>query len=156
MRITSSDFKDRDFIPQRFTQFGENISPELTITAVPSAAVSVALICSDPDAPDPLAPQRVFTHWVLFNLPAGDVRLEAGIQVGAHYPQACEGLNDRGGAGYIGPRPPIGTHRYYFRAYALTERLNFSEPPTRQQLLTAMDGKVISSAQLIGLFSAHK
>jgi hypothetical protein len=156
MRITSADFKDREFIPKRFTQFGENVSPELTVTAVPSAAVSVALICSDPDAPDPQAPQRVFTHWVLFNLPAEELHLAAGIQILPHYPQASEGLNDRGTAGYIGPRPPIGTHRYYFRAYALTERLSFSEPPTRQQLLSAMDGKVISSAQIVGLFAAQK
>jgi len=151
MRISSSDFKDRTAIPERFTQFGENISPQISITDVPSVAGSVALICSDPDAPDPKAPLRTFTHWVVYNLPAADTNLVAGVAMAAAFPTAAEGMNDRGTLGYIGPRPPIGTHRYYFRAYALTTRLEFSRPPTREELLAAMDGKVITTAQLVGL-----
>lgn len=154
MEIKSNDFQNNEQIPQKFTQFGENISPEILISDIPESTASIVLICSDPDAPDPANPQRTFTHWVVYNLPGKEIHLLQGEDVLKVYPEASYGLNDRGSLGYIGPRPPIGTHRYFFRAYALTERLKFKGTPSRQEVLNAMDGLVLGSAEIIGLYPA--
>lgn len=154
MQIQSEDFSHGEMLPERFTQFGEDISPQLTISDVPAAAKSVVLICSDPDAPDPAAPQRVFTHWVLYNLPAKNLELPAGADIRSLFPHAAEGMNDKDRLGYVGPKPPIGTHRYYFKAYAVMTRFE-KKGLTRKQVLEAIDGKVVGMAEIMGRFPAR-
>ncbi|MBQ8829275.1 MAG: YbhB/YbcL family Raf kinase inhibitor-like protein [Burkholderiaceae bacterium] len=153
MRIYSQNFEHRAEIPKRFTQFDANISPAISIREVPATAKYLVLICSDPDAPDPLAPKRNFVHWVVYNLPCQDLDLPEAADISCLFDQAEEGINDRDCIGYIGPRPPIGTHRYFFKAYAVTKRIE-KKNLTRQQVLDEIDGYVVDMAELIGLYSA--
>lgn len=154
MKISSSDFQNGAFLDAKFTQLGEDISPQFEISDLPKEARSVVLVCQDPDAPDPKAPKMVFTHWVACNLPAtSPLVLPAGCDIRALFPQAVLGLNDRGSLGYIGPKPPIGTHRYFFKAFAITSQaLHFASSPTLQEVFKAIDGKVLASAEIMGRF----
>ncbi len=152
MKITSKSFPDKGMIPEKFTQEGEDLSPEIEISGVPVGTKSLVLICMDPDAPDPEAPQRTFIHWVIYNLPASALVLEEGADVPSLFPSSAYGLNDRDKLGYIGPKPPIGTHRYYFKAYAIDIRLTFATPPTAKDVLSAIDGRVIAMAEYMGKY----
>lgn len=151
MQISSPAFSDRGFIPVKYTQEGENISPPLVITDVPEVAKSLVLLVEDPDAPDPDNPKLTFTHWIVYNLPPVSTELAAGEDV-CKIPGTEEGMNDRGTQGYIGPRPPIGTHRYFFKLFALNIQLSFDRPPQRKELLNQMDGYVVASAEIVGLY----
>ena len=91
-----------------------------------------------------------YVHWVLFNIPADVSALPEGVTA---LPQGTgEGLSDEGTTGYVGPCPPIGTHRYYHKLYALDCRLDFAAPPTKDALLAAMEGHVLGQATLMGTF----
>ncbi len=151
MKISSPAFADNGFIPIEYTQEGEDLSPPLVISDIPEAAKSLVLIVEDPDAPDPENPKLIFTHWIVYNLPPKAMELTAGQAID-QIPGASEGLNDRGTVGYIGPRPPIGVHRYFFKLYALNTELSFERPPQRKEILREMDGRVVGSAQIIGLY----
>jgi Raf kinase inhibitor-like YbhB/YbcL family protein len=106
----------------------------------------------DPDAPDPAAPKTIWTHWVLYNLPASDGTLSEGAKA-ADLPQGTrEGTNDWKRIGYGGPCPPIGRHRYYFRLFALDLVLPDLGQPTRTKLLASMEGHVAVSAELMGTY----
>ena len=145
MKISSPAFADNGFIPIEYTQEGEDLSPPLVISDIPEAAKSLVLIVADPDAPDPENPKLIFTHWIVYNLPPKAMELTAGQAID-QIPGASEGLNDRG------PRPPIGVHRYFFKLYALNTELSFERPPQRKEILREMDGRVVGSAQIIGLY----
>jgi len=130
-------------------------SPPLEWSDVPPNTQSLALIVEDPDAPDPAAPRRVFSHWVLYNIPpeaheipeeAKPEDLPAGTAVG---------VNDFDKLGWGGPCPPRGRHRYVFRLYALDRRLPNLHQPTRARLLEALNGHVIAQAELIGTYAKH-
>lgn len=154
LTITSSAFSANGEMPLRYTGEGEDVSPPLTFAGVPQNAQSLALIVTDPDAPDPAAPQRVVTHWVVYNIPPDTRQLTEGIK---QLPKGTqEGLNEHQHTGYMGPMPPIGSHRYYFKLYALDTRLDFSATPTRATLETAIKGHVLADAQLIGTYQAKK
>lgn len=152
MKIQSPAFANQGWIPEKYTQEGEDFSPQLLISDVPSEAQSLVLICLDPDAPDPKAPVRVFTHWILYNLPVTIAEIPEGAKLPDLGDGVKEGLNDRGQSGYIGPKPPIGAHRYFFKLYALNCRLNFKEPPTRNQVFNAMDGNIVAMAEVMGRY----
>lgn len=154
LKIESSAFGFGDPIPEKFTQFGENLSPPIEITNIPKGTKSIVLVCVDPDAPDPAAPKLTFVHWVVYNLPAKDILLSAGADIKAIYPQASEGLNGRGTAGYIGPRPPIGTHRYFFKAFAVDSVLEISHTPELKDVYNHIDGHVVQMAETMGTFKA--
>jgi Raf kinase inhibitor-like YbhB/YbcL family protein len=110
MRIFTSAFQDGGNIPVKYTCDGDNVSPPLTIDDVPPETKSLALIVEDPDAP-----RGTFTHWVVWGMDPGTHELrEDKIP-----PKASQIENDFGGADYGGPCPPSGTHRYFFRLYAL-------------------------------------
>lgn len=156
MKIYSPDFREGEDIPQIFTQEGEDISPALVFEDVPAAAQSLVLIADDPDAPDPAAPQRIWLHWVMVNIPAGTTRIDAGCGKLDPIPtSAREGLNDSGVVGWSGPMPPIGRHRYYFHLYALNTRLD-NLPATfgRREVEAAMAGHVIDEAHMHGTYLA--
>jgi Raf kinase inhibitor-like YbhB/YbcL family protein len=152
LTLTSSAFVPNGPIPPIHTCEGNDISPPLSWSGVPSGAKSLALIVDDPDAPDPAAPQRTWVHWVLFNIPADAAGLEQG---GRHLPEgAVQGSNDWKRSGYGGPCPPIGRHRYFFKLYALDAVLTGVSNPDKQQLLAAMQGHILEQAELIGTY--HK
>ena len=148
MQITSPSFAPNGEIPRQFTCQGDDTSPELRIEGVPPGAKSLALIVEDPDAPDPAAPKRVWTHWVLYDLPPGTTRLSEGGDGDG----ALKGQNDWGKAAWGGPCPPIGRHRYFFRLYALDTELGDLGEPTKAELREAMEGHVVGQAELVGTY----
>lgn len=152
MILTSQDFKSEGLIPKLHTCDGKDISPALTWSDVPSETKSLALIVDDPDAPDPAAPQRTWVHWVFYNIPADSNSLAQGIKTKALPKGTLEGKNDWGRTGYGGPCPPIGKHRYFHKLYALDIVLPDLKKPTKAKLEEAMEGHIISKAELIGLY----
>jgi Raf kinase inhibitor-like YbhB/YbcL family protein len=142
MRIQSPVFENGATIPDRFGCRGENINPPLTIENIPAGTQSLALIIEDPDASP-----GTFTHWVMYDIPATGTIEERSAP-------GREGMNSGGGKGYTGPCPPSGTHRYLFRIYALDTRSNLAEGSDRATLEKAMQGHILASAELKGLFSA--
>jgi hypothetical protein len=148
--IASPAFSDHSRIPVRFTCQGEDISPPLIISQPPAGARSLALIITDPDAPDPQAPTIIWTHWLLYNLPPDLGRLPAGL---SELPSgARSGINDWQRRGYGGPCPPRGRHRYIFTLYALDSRLPDPGTPDRAALTAAMQGHVIAETTLTGIY----
>ena len=155
MRITSSSFPHDGVIPARHTCDGHDTSPELLWTEVPEGAKSLVLIVDDPDAPDPAAPKRTWVHWVLYNIPADTGGLSEGIAATELPSSTREGINDWQRTGYGGPCPPVGTHRYFHKLYALDAVLPDLKQPTKAKLEEAMRGHVIAYSELIGLYQKH-
>lgn len=150
--LTSPAFAAGGIIPRSFTCEGNDTSPPLAWSGVPAGTQSFALIVDDPDAPDPAKPQRVWVHWVLYNLPPDARELAEGIAEGK-LPMGTEGgLNDWGRTGYGGPCPPIGRHRYFFKLYALDVRLKGLAAPRKSQVEAAMKGHVLAEATLMGTY----
>lgn len=147
--LTSPAFAPGKTIPAQYTCDGSDISPPLSWRGSPRHAASFALIVDDPDAP-----AGVFTHWVLFNLPATIHALTQNQPGSDRLPDgALQGRNSFGQIGYGGPCPPSGqTHRYRFVLYALTHKLRLKSGASKQQLLNAMRGYVQAKAQLIGRY----
>ncbi|MGD8901129.1 MAG: YbhB/YbcL family Raf kinase inhibitor-like protein [Desulfobacterales bacterium] len=147
--ITSSAFSEGQAIPSLYTCDGPDVSPDLAWSGVPETAASLALICDDPDAP-----MGTWVHWVLFNIPADTDGLPAEIPSdGILENSACHGKNDFGRLGYGGPCPPGGTHRYFFKLYALDTQLELDSGSTKAQLLEAMQGHILAEGQLMGTYS---
>lgn len=147
MELTSTAFKHNGTIPAGHSYRGGNVSPPLTITGVPAAARSLALICDDPDSPG-----GTWVHWVAWNIdpkttqiPQG--RLPAGAMVGS---------NSWGKAEWDGPTPPSGTHHYVFKLYALKEPISLKPGADAKALEAAMKGKILAETRLIGLYSAAR
>jgi hypothetical protein len=149
MVLTSPVFQDGGRIPSRYTCTRDGISPPLAWSGAPKETKSVALIIDDPDAP-----RGIFTHWVIFNIPASDNSLSENIPASGVLPNgATQGSNGGGRIGYTSPCPPSGTHHYVFHLYALDTQLSLQAGATKQDLLTAMAGHILAEAQLIGLYS---
>lgn len=156
LSLTSSAFAAGQSIPTKYTCEGEDVSPPLAWSGVPANAKSLALIVDDPDAPDPNAPQRVWVHWVLYNIPVATTSL-AEAAGGKHMPAgATEGTNDWTRSGYGGPCPPIGRHRYFFKLYALDASLPAGKPLTKAALETAMKSHILAQAELMGTYQKAK
>ncbi|HCF58751.1 MAG TPA: YbhB/YbcL family Raf kinase inhibitor-like protein [Myxococcales bacterium] len=152
LSIASPDFKNHDEMPKKFTHDGKNISPPLTWAGVPAGTKSLALIVDDPDAPDPKAPKRIWTHWIVYNLPPDTRGLPEAVRDGQLPRSAHEGVNDLGGHHYDGPNPPIGRHRYFFKLFALDTVLPDLGHPTKAQLEKAMRGHVLEQAELMATY----
>jgi Raf kinase inhibitor-like YbhB/YbcL family protein len=151
LSITSSVFKNGE-IPRKYTCDGSNVSPPLAWSGAPAATKSLVLIVTDPDAPDPKAPLTTWVHWVLYDIPANVTGLREAVS-GKTLPKGTrEGVTDWGTPPYGGPCPPRGRHRYVHTLYALDTTLGDLGSPTRAKLLTAMEGHVIQTAQVIGLY----
>lgn len=147
--LQSSAFAQDQPIPIRYTCDADNISPDLTWSGMPEGTASFALLVDDPDAP-----RGVFTHWVLFDLPATQRQLPEAVPPDEE-PETggVNGQNGRGELGYIGPCPPPGTpHHYHFSLYALDAPLDLPPGSTKQQVLDEMEGHVLAQAQLIGTY----
>lgn len=144
MKITSSAFQESGTIPEKFSKNGQNVSPELRIEGAPADAKSLVLIVDDPDAPVGL-----FTHWLVWNVDPKTTNIAEGNAPSG----AVQGQNDFGEAGYGGPQPPSGTHRYYFKVFALDRTLVLKSSAKRRDLDAAMKGHVIAQGQLMGRYS---
>lgn len=150
LKISSPAFENGAEIPKRHTQEGENLSPELVFSGIPEQTRSLVLIADDPDASDPEAPQRVWLHWLIANMPPETGVLPEAVR---NYPPGAQiAVNDSGVRGWSGPRPPIGRHRYYFRLYALNCVLTLPSDFSRSQIEKAMQGHVLESAHTMGTY----
>ena len=148
MRITSSTFSEGGAIPVRYTCDGDDLSPPLTWSGVPAGTETFALICDDPDAP-----VGTWVHWVYFNIPATVNQLPEGVSSDEEPSQGGrQGRNDFRRIGYGGPCPPGGTHRYYFKLYAVDDVLHLPAGATKKKLLKSMENHVLAEAQLMGTF----
>jgi Raf kinase inhibitor-like YbhB/YbcL family protein len=144
IKITSQAFQNGGNIPTKFSYEGGNNNPPLKIEGTPAKAKSLVLIVDDPDAPGGL-----FTHWLVWNI---DPKT-ASIAEGSAPKGAIEGTNDFGVGSYGGPEPPSGTHRYYFKIFALDQTLTLPAGAKRHEVDKAMKGHVIAQAQWMGRYS---
>lgn len=148
LKVTSTAFKEGEMIPQKHTCDDRDVSPPLAWSEAPAGAKSFALICDDPDAP-----VGTWVHWVLFNLPATTRELpeniapEKTLAFGERH-----GKNSWGRLGYGGPCPPGGTHRYFFKLYALDTTLSLQPGATKADVEKAMQGHILSQGQLMGRY----
>lgn len=140
MKIKSPEFEHNNSIPAKFTCEGQDINPALIIEDIPANAKSLALIMDDPDAP-----MGTWVHWVVFDIPVTS-RIEENSVPGKL------GITNSGRRDYHGPCPPSGTHRYFFKIYALDANLNLKEGISKKELESAMQGHILDKAELIGLY----
>ena len=152
LKVTSSAFQQGGSIPAKYTCEGQDVSPPLAWTGAPGNIKSYALIVDDPDAPDPAKPQRVYVHWVLYNIPATSTSLPENASKSGLPKGAVQGKNDWGKPEYGGPCPPIGRHRYFFKLYALDTTLTGLSSPAKPDLEKAMKGHVLDSGELMGTY----
>ena len=148
MEIKSSSFNHEDMIPARYTCDGQNISPPLAWSGAPKETKSFALICDDPDAP-----AGIWVHWVIFDIPANVNSLPEKVSRQEEIAGLGKsGKNTSHRFGYDGPCPPGGTHRYYFKLYALDTMLDLKLGATKTQFLEVMRRHVLAEAQLMGKY----
>ena len=149
IKVKSTVFEEGKPIPKRYTCDDMDLSPPLKMNDVPESTKSLAVICEDPDAPS-----GIWTHWVIFNiLPENNALPEGLVRNELFEDGSKQGLNDSGTVGYSGPCPPGGTHRYYFKVYALDTKLDLPPRISKQELLNAMKGHVLDEGQLMGIYS---
>ncbi|SRR5579871_1498227 len=149
MEIGTSAFAPGAPIPEKYTCSGDDVSPPLTISGVPSSARALALIVEDPDAPS-----GTFVHWVAYNMAPQTGSIPAGVKPGDPMPGGgTQGRNDFGRAGYGGPCPPPGApHHYHFRLFALNDRIA-PQSDSGSAVEQSMQGHVVASAETVGIFS---
>ena len=148
MEIKSSAFGSGEMIPAKYTCDGADFSPQLEWSGSPAGTRSFALICDDPDAP-----MGTWVHWVIYDIPPTATMLAEGITREKDLPGGgTQGINDFRKIGYGGPCPPGGTHRYFFKLYALDAMLGLKPGITKDHLLTAMRGHILGEAQIMGTY----
>jgi Raf kinase inhibitor-like YbhB/YbcL family protein len=147
--LTSTAFAPAEPIPQKYTCDGQDVSPPLQWSDPPQGTQSLALICDDPDAPI-----GTWVHWVLYNLPAESRSLPEAVPSDADLSDGSRhGNNSWRRPGYGGPCPPGGTHRYFFKLYALDTVLDLKAGAGKKQALQAMEGHILAQAELMGVYS---
>ncbi|MBI2890359.1 MAG: YbhB/YbcL family Raf kinase inhibitor-like protein [Nitrospirae bacterium] len=148
MQISSTAFKQGDSIPSKFTCQGADVSPALAWSDPPAGVKSFALISDDPDAP-----AGTWVHWVAWDIPSSSKGLPENVEKTHQLKDGTrQGTSDFRRIGYGGPCPPSGTHRYYFKLYALNTMLDLSASTTKKDLETAMKGHILGQAELMGKY----
>jgi Raf kinase inhibitor-like YbhB/YbcL family protein len=149
LNVTSPAFQQGGAIPAQYTCDGRDISPPLNWTSGPSGTKSYALIADDPDAP-----MGTWVHWVAYNLPASETSLPEDVSNDERLSDGTiQGINDFKRYGYGGPCPPGGTHRYFFKVYALDTVLKAGPGLTKKKLLREIDGHILAQGELMGTYS---
>ena len=152
MQIMSAAFAEGSIIPSKHTCDGQDISPPLEWNGVPPGTKSLALICDDPDAP-----VGTWVHWVAYNIPPEAAKLAENVRPEKESKNGMrQGNNDWQRIGYGGPCPPGGTHRYYFKLYALDATLDLKPGATKASLLEVMKGRTLAEAQLMGRYKRQR
>lgn len=149
MTISSPAFANNELIPVIYTCDGQNINPPLQFVDVPTGTKSLTLIMNDPDVPKNLRPDGNYDHWLLWNIPANVTTIDAGATPAG----AVVGNNTAGQSKYAGPCPPDREHRYFFRVYALDTTLDLPPSANKVELLNALDGHVLASAEMVGRYA---
>jgi Raf kinase inhibitor-like YbhB/YbcL family protein len=148
IEVTSPAFVEGGMIPSKYTADGQNVSPPLKWEGVPDGAKSIALISDDPDAP-----VGTWVHWVMWNISPDKKELPENIPPDPELSDgSIQGITDFRRPGYGGPAPPSGTHRYYFKVYALDTKLGLPSGSTKADLLKAMEGHILAEGQLMGKY----
>lgn len=143
MNLTSPDFENGAKIPMRYTGDGEDINPDLEISDVPENALGLVLIMDDPDAL-----VGIWDHWVVFNIsPKINRILKKSVPE-----NGTQGKNSWGENKYNGPKPPSGTHRYFFKLFAIDARLGLNEGASKEEVEAAIEGHILAKAELMGLY----
>jgi len=146
--IKSNAFSEGGMITAKYTCDGKDISPDISWTGIPEGAKSIVLISDDPDAP-----AGTWVHWVVYNIPPERTGFDEGIPPKEELEDGTiQGKNDFGRIGYGGPCPPGGTHRYYFRIYALKEKPGVRPGLTKKQIMEKINDLIISEGQLMGKY----
>ncbi len=140
MKISSPGFMHNQMLPKKFTCQGKGVSPCLMIEDIPEKTKSLVLIVDDPDAPG-----KTFVHWVVYNIPPVE-KIEEGEIPG------IQGKNSIREENFVPACPPFGVHRYFFKIYALSEKLSFPSPPTKTEVEIAMKKSLLASAEMVGLY----
>ena len=153
LQISSDAFADGKIIPKDHTCDGADRSPPLHWDGAPERAKAFALVVDDPDAPS-----GVFTHWLLYNVPAAAKALDVGVATtGTLGDGSRQGTNDFGRVGWSGPCPPPGSaHRYTFKLYALSAPLELEPGAKRDAVLKAIKEKKLAEAQVTGKYERSK
>jgi Raf kinase inhibitor-like YbhB/YbcL family protein len=148
--LISTAFEQGEPVPAKYSCKGEDISPSLAWGDPPDGTQSLALIMDDPDAPG-----GTWVHWIVFNIPADVRELPEAMPAGMKFGDVAVtfGRNSWGRSDYGGPCPPSGTHRYFFKLYALDTNLPSDETMKQNQVLAAMDGHILAETELMGTFS---
>lgn len=144
LELKSDAFANGQSIPAKYSCTGKNISPALTWSNAPAGTQSFALIVDDPDAP-----MGTWVHWVLYNIPSSTTSLPESTNADG----ISVGKNSSNHMSYDGPCPPSGTHRYFFKLYALDSTLSLSPGATKEQVLNTMKGHILAQGELMGTFS---
>ena len=148
MEIKSSAFKEGESIPAKYTCDNLDISPPLEWSEGPAGTKTFAIICDDPDAP-----KGTWVHWVMYNIPSDLLKLPENTPKSETLINgARQGKTDFGSIGYGGPCPPSGTHRYYFKVYALDYAPDYKSVITKKELLKLMEGHILDEGQLMGRY----
>ena len=144
LKVTCSAFTDGGMIPQKYTCNGRNVNPPLVVENVPEGAKTLVLIVDDPDAAN-----GTWNHWLVWNMD----RKTSKIEEDSVPSNAVQGANDFKKTQYGGPCPPSGTHRYFFRVYALDVVLELAGGSGRSSLDDSMKGHILSQGELMGKYS---
>jgi hypothetical protein len=144
LTVKSPAFENNKFIPVKYTCDGDEIKPSLTIEGIPQGTKTLALIVDDPDAPS-----GTFDHWIVWNIPPTG-------KIGENSVPGTEGLNSAGQHSYIGMCPPSGTHRYFFKVYALDAKLELNANSRKKDVEKVMQGHILAKGELIGLYKRGK
>ncbi|SRR6266496_4736046 len=144
LTIGSPEFGNKDFIPPQYTCQGEDINPPLTVEGIPPGTKSLALIVEDPDAPG-----GTHDHWLIWNIHPMEMILE-------NTTPGVEGKNSFGNIRYNGPCPPSGTHRYFFKVYALDKLLDVQSGSDKKTVVKAMNDHILAEGELIGVYKKTK
>ncbi|OGJ15467.1 hypothetical protein A3K73_04250 [Candidatus Pacearchaeota archaeon RBG_13_36_9] len=143
MKIKTT-FENNTKIPEKYTCDGEDTSPPLEISEIPKNAKTLAIVVDDPDAP-----AGTWLHWTIWNITV----TKSALSISEGESPGTEGKNDFGNIEYGGPCPPSGTHRYFFKVYALDAGLNLEKGSLKKQLEKAMQGHILDRAEIVGLYS---
>jgi len=141
LNVTSPAFMHKGLIPSKYTCDGQDVNPELDIGWIPAGTQSLVLIVDDPDAP-----MGTWDHWIVWNIPPTGKIKENSVP-------GTEGMNDFKKKSYGGPCPPFGTHRYFFKVYALDTKLSLSPGSRKKDVEKSMEGRILARGELIGLYS---
>ncbi len=148
IQVESAAFTEGGMIPKKYTCDGQDISPPLSWSGAPEGTKSLALISDDPDAP-----VGTWVHWVMYDIPADVSGLPENVPPNEKLENgAVQGTSSFGRIGYGGPCPPGGTHRYYFKLYALDTMLNLSPGAKKEAVLEAMEGHILAQGELMGRY----
>lgn len=153
LELKCSAFSDGGNLPSKYTCDGNgDYSPPLSWTGAPAGTKSFALISDDPDAP-----AGTWVHWLMWNIPATTSTLKENFDKSPTLPDGTrQGINDGRRSGYGAPCPPSGTHRYYFKLYALDTTLDLPPTTTKTSLQSAMQGHILEQSQIMGKYSRQK